>query len=146
MKKAIIFLCAIFLTSGCSKKENIVCINTLNENNVKIDSEYTIIYSGKYVDKLKTIEKVTSDDQNELEKYKDLLMDYYNSFNKIDYYVNTVSIEGNTLISSTTINYEKIDINKLIEIDENNKKIISDKKVKLSTLKKLYIDQGATCK
>ena len=52
----------------------------------------------------------------------------------------------NKLVYTVDINYAKIDTKKLIEIDSANSQLINDGKVKLSSVKSLYEQLGATCK
>ncbi len=151
MKKflAIITLLIVtIVTSACqSKSGQLTCsITTTPNENTTLSSEYIINYKNNYVTKLKTKEIITSETKEDLETYKEALNAAYSSYNDIEYYSNTVSIEDNNLISSTIINYEKIDTNKLIEIDSNNHSLIKNGKVSIKDLKDMYIKNGCTCK
>ena len=110
----------LFLT-GCSaseKKGVLVCTKKQDiDSSTKLESTYNVSYKNGY------------------DKYND-----------IKYYDNNIKIEGNQLISKTVVNYEKIDTDKLIEIDKNNATAIEDGKVKVSTLKSAYEQLDATCK
>ena len=50
------------------------------------------------------------------------------------------------MISTTNINYKKIDKDKLISIDSSNKNLFTNDNVRLTTLKKIYENNGAKCK
>ena len=145
MKKIIFLLLVLSLSTGCSNQELLTCTNdVITENDVAMNAEYKIYYKGKYVTLVKSTEKIVTDDKTLLETYKDNLEESYSPYNKLDYYANSISIEDNTLISSTTINYEKIDIDKLKKLDKDNN-LIKKGKIKLDDLQTLYEDNGAIC-
>ena len=49
------------------------------------------------------------------------------------------------MTSTVNINYEKLDVDKLIEIDSANGQLFSDGKITISTMESLYNQVGATC-
>lgn len=145
MKKTMFLLLVLFLSTGCSKQKLLTCTNDIiTENDVSMSAEYKIYYKGSYVTLVKSTEKIVTDDKTLLETYKKNLEESYSPYNKLNYYVNSISIEDNTLISSTTINYQKIDFAKLKKLDKDNS-LIKEGKVKLADLQTLYEDNGATC-
>ena len=81
-----------------------------------------------------------------LNEYKTALELVYSEYNNLEYYDNTVTLKDNKLTTITKVNYEKLDINKFISIDKNNKELFNNNKVNLSTLKKIYKKNGAKCK
>ena len=134
------------LLTGCnSKEETMTCSRTVNRNSISMDMKYTVKYSGKNVTKIDTVEKVVSDDKSTLDFYKSKLDQSYEDYKDIQYYENEVSIDGNTLTSTTSIDYSKIDTDKLIEIDSSNKKLIEDGKINIDTIKSYYESLGITC-
>lgn len=147
MKKWIIMGLFLCFVCGCSDENYIECNNSSSlEDNLSVRSQYILYYKGSYITKVKSKEFIESTDASLLEKYKIQIEEDYKEFNQLDYYSNTVSIEDDTLISSTIINYEKIDMKKLIEIDSSNQEMITNGKIKLEDLKRLYLQGGATCK
>ena len=97
---------------------------------------------GQIIDKVETFIK----DKSNIETYKNVLENSYKEYNKIKYYSNVISVEDNNLISSTIINYDKIDTNKLIKLDKNNQSIIKNKKVAVDDIKNIYVKNGCKCK
>ena len=81
-----------------------------------------------------------------LEQYQNTLELSYLKYNTLDNYYNSVTLKDNELTTITKINYEKLDIDKFISIDNSNKNLFSNKKIKLTKLKKIYTDNGAKCK
>lgn len=145
-KKFILLIALIFITTGCGEIKTITCTDkVVNDDKAELEATYIIYYKGDYVTKLKATENITSDNQTLLEAYKESLNESYKKFNKLNYYSNSLSIEDNTLISSTVINYSKINYKKLKKLDQTSSKLIKNGKIKLSDMKKNYTNNGATC-
>ena len=137
----------LVLVTGCSTSEKtLVCTRTTNQSNVKMDLNYTIEYSGKYVNKVKTTEQVESSSKELLETYKSSIESLYSPYKDIEHYNYNVTIKDDTLTSTTDIDYSKIDTDKLIKVDSANKQLIKDGKVAVEDLKKTYESLGAECK
>ncbi len=148
MKKiVVVFIMGVVLLTGCSEKQGkLVCKKEQDINaNTKLESVYTVDYKNGYVTKLDTVETITSEEESVLNTYKENLEKIYSAYNNIKYYENKIKMEKNKLISTTKVDYEHIDTDKLIEIDENNKVAIENGKVKVSVLKEAYEGLNATC-
>lgn len=166
---SIIVICFLFLLIvGCDNKnkddisvpkfdnskyntkglEKTTCVrNTDTESGTDIDIEIEL-YSDKdgYLQILKTKETVKSTDKETLKEYHNAYKKVFSVYENMEYYDNTVENTNSTVTSTTYINYGKIDIDKLIEIEgtENNVKI-TDGKVKLSDWKDFAKKYGTTC-
>lgn len=151
MKKLFVLLFLLVLTVGCSsdKSDEVKSFECSRKatvsSNVKTDLQYKVFYKNDYVTKVESVEKIISDDEDTLDTYKSTVEAFYEPYTKIKYYDVDVSIKGDTLTSKATIDYEKIDTDKLIEIDSANGSIINDGKVKVSDIKKMYAQVGAKC-
>lgn len=146
LKLLLVMLLALLVT-GCGQKDKtMTCTRTLNQDDIKMEFEYSVVYQGDYVKTVKSVEKVIAEDSEILETYKSAAEKLYAPYKKIDYYDTKVTIEGNTLTSTADINYEKIDVDKLTEIDSANKQIFTNGKIKLETIESMYNQVGATCK
>ena len=149
-KKSIIILCtlAIIFITGCNNNEikQLTCTRTMNQNNIKTSLKYNIEYQGKYVNKVKSIETIETDNVNILNTYKTQIENIYSSYKDIPYYQYNVEINNNKLTSTVNINYKKIDTNKLIDIDSSNGQLIKNGKVKVNDIKEVYEALGAICK
>ena len=116
------------------------CIET------KISAEYQAKYKNRIVTRVKTVEKITLSTKEEVEAYKETLQEIYKPYNEIEYYENNISIKDTTLNSVTTINYEKVDIEVLLQKNKYFETIINKQnKVSVTKLKKLYEENGAKC-
>lgn len=152
MKRKYLFLAVtmlvVFLVTGCSSSEEktMTCTRTMNQSGMKTNLNYKVTYSGDYVNRVQSEESIETDDTTTLNTYKEQIEKIYTPYKDVKYYTYNVTIDGNKLVSTVDINYAKIDTKKLIEIDSANSQLINDGKVKLSSVKSLYEQLGATCK
>ena len=152
MKRKYLFLAVtmlvVFLVTGCSSSEEktMTCTRTMNQSGMKTNLNYKVTYSGDYVNRVQSEEFIETSDTTTLNTYKEQIEKIYTPYKDIKYYTYNVTIDGNKLVSTVDINYAKIDTKKLIEIDSANSQLINDGKVKLSSVKSLYEQLGATCK
>ncbi len=152
MKRKYLFLAVtmlvVFLVTGCSSSEEktMTCTRTMNQSGMKTNLNYKVTYSGDYVNRVQSEESIETDDTTTLNTYKEQIENIYKPYKDIEYYTYNVTIDNNKLVSTVDINYAKIDTDKLIEIDSANSQLINDGKVKLSSVKSLYEQLGATCK
>lgn len=121
------------------------CHYSANNSGTEFDLNYFADYKGLYVTNIRSDERITSDDTTVLETLKKQVEETYSPFDDIEYYDYSIEIDGNTLISTTDINYNKIDIEKVLEIDESSKTLIKNGKININDLKKTYETIGATC-
>ena len=154
MKKLIIvfiLISFIFILTGCESTSNyklITCTKeaTLSDSNTTADIKYEVYYDGDYVKKTISTEKITSSSEETLKKYKESYENVFSKYKDIKHYTNTVTTNANTVTSITTINYNKVDSSKIIEIEGKDGNIFeSDGKVKLDTLLDLYKKYGSSC-
>ncbi len=153
MKRKYLFLAVIisvmFLVTGCSsnsEEKTMTCSRTMDQNEMKTSLSYKISYKGDYVTRVKSEESIETSDTSTLNTYKEQIEKIYNPYKDVKYYQYDVTIDGNKLISTVDINYEKIDTDELIKIDSANSQLINDGKVKVSSVKSLYEQLGASCK
>ena len=153
MKKIlnIVLVCfMIVFLAGCdnNSEKTMTCTRKVTvTDDVKMDLLYKATYKNDVVSRIETVEKIISSDDSVLESYKNQLDSVYSPYAKVEYYDTSVEIDGDTLISNTKIDYSKIDIDELIEIDSANSSLIDkDGKVKIDTVRNIYEKVGATCK
>ena len=157
MKKGLLFgiiclvivagLVAVVCLVGGSADKKLTCTLTgKTSNGTEVNVEYIIKYKGDYVKELKTVEKATTSDKTALATYKEETEKAYSKYKDTKYYDYSVKVSDDTITATVTINYEKIDTKKLIEISPNSKNIIENGKVKVKDLQKTYETTGAKCK
>ncbi len=155
MKKSLLMgLCvmAILCATGCGNEKEVMKTCTLTSNNVaqgyKMENEYKIYGKGKIANKVVTTETITSSSQE--------ILDYLESYAKETYEANNKAYGGYTvkftnengkLVSETTIDYTKMDIEKFISDNSVMKNYVNSKNEPLMDgLIKIYEATGATCK
>ncbi len=154
MKKRYLLLSVIipiiFLVTGCTSLKNIeksmTCSRSMNQNDMRTNLNYKVFYKNNYVTRVKSEESIETSSTSTLNTYKEQIEKIYSPYKDIKFYQYNVTINGNKLVSTVDINYEKIDTKKLIEIDSANSQLIKNGKVKLSDVRSLYEQLGATCK
>ena len=153
MKKIIILgVALLILVTGCgqgnttTKEEKMICTRTANLNGVEMDLRYEVTYEGENVNRVQTTEKVTTDSEDTLQQYKQQVENIYSNFDNIEHYNYKVEINGNTLTSTTDIDYTKIDIDELLAIDSSIQQLLNDNdKIDLDSITQVYESAGATC-
>lgn len=145
-KKWLLLILGILIICGCTPKNGtLTCTNRMNKNGIVLNTDYTVKYKNNYVTMVKTVEVIEAKKEVLLE-YQEALKSSYEPYNELDGYQNEIVIKKGTLISTTMIDYSKIDTKKLISLDQNNKTVVKDGKVKLEDMKKIYQEMGAICK
>lgn len=114
-------------------------------NNAAVECSYDVYYNKGNVTKVHSIEKVTSSSEEVLETYRSAYENVFKVYKDLDHYYNTVTDEGNTIISETTIEYDKVDLDKLKELENTNDSVIKNGKVALKDWLKFAENFGTKC-
>ena len=152
MKKRLKFLAAFaflaLLVTGCgnSSTQTMTCTRTMNQNNIQTSLKYIVNYQGDYVTRIKSVETIETDNSDILDSYKEQVETIYSPYKDVEYYEYNVEVADNKLTSTVDINYEKIDTDKLLEIDSSNGQLIKDGKIAVADIKTVYENLGAICK
>ena len=104
-KKTLLLILVIGIITGCAPKTGtMTCtMKTYPTNGITIRSTYIATYKNNQVAKLKTIEKITAEEKDNLEVYQEKIDELYSGYQDIEYYQNKTKIKGNTLTSTTLI-------------------------------------------
>lgn len=145
---SIVMIIMIFCCTACNPETGtMTCtMSSYPTDGITLRSTYTAEYENNIVRTLETTEQVTAEDKDNLEVYEERIQELYQGYQGIDYYENKTEIKGNTLTSTTNINYEKVDTDKLIEVDSDNGGIIKNGKVNIDDLREMYEQNGCNCK
>ena len=166
MKKIIsifvILTIAIFLT-GCESTEDltdmydtsllnhITCTRDAvieSDSSSSVSINYDLYYNDEeYLQILNSKEEIKSSNSNLLDQYEEAYKKIYKAYDGLEYYDNLIKRTDDTVVSTTTINYGKIDMDELMKIEgsEDNVKV-SNGKIKLTDWKKFAKKYGTTCK
>lgn len=148
-KLGMIFLgITILCCTGCNPETGtMTCtMSTYPTDGITLRSTYIAEYKNNVVKRLKTVEQVIAEDEDNLEVYEEKIKELYQDYQGIDHYTNKTKIKDNTLTSTTIIDYSKVDTDKLIKVDSGNSGIIKNGKVNIEDLEKLYKQNGCNCK
>ena len=92
-----------------------------------------------------TIDTVTGDDQDALTEYEDAYKKISEQYKDIKYYDTNITRDENSVIFDINVNYEKVDIDKVKEIEGDDAKMFKDGKVKLKPWLTYAKKFGTTC-
>lgn len=145
MKKLVLFVCLLMLC-GCGSK-TMKCESTSKQEKYTINSSYTVHSGGGIVKKVESVETVESKDEEFLKTVEDNFNKQY-KYNSETYggYDYKVTNKDGKVVSTVTINYKKMDLEKFIKDNQAMKSYANDKnKITLDGLKKMYESMGAKC-
>lgn len=155
MKKVLyVGLCStlILLTSGCGSEKEVMKTCALTSNNVaqnyKMENEYKIYGKGKVVTKVVTTETITSSNQEILDYLEETVKETYDT-NNAAYggYTNKMTNKDGKLVSETTVDYNKMDVEKFVEDNSVMKSFVNSKnELLIDGIVELYEAMGAACK
>ena len=120
------------------------CENYLTFDETKYEEGQSLVFECVHCGKQFAIRLVKSKMQASRKQEK--IDELYSGYQDIEYYENKTKIKGNTLTSTTLIDYNKVNTDKLIEIDNGNASVIKNGKVEINNLEKLYKQNGCNCK
>lgn len=155
----VIFL--VVLLCGCKSKDKEVIINNKPVNTSKMEHkhctreatatgaevklEYDIYYTGNNLNILKSKEEIISADDEILNTYEEAYKSIHANYEGLDYYDTSVIRGDTTVTSNISINFDEIDIDKLIEIEGEEDNIFVNKIPKVDKWISLAKKFGTTC-
>ena len=149
--KSSILLVMILLLAGCgdssiASSDGVKkCTRTGEVTNGSSEMNYEVYYKGEYVTVLHSTEKIISDSSSVLDTYEKAYKNIFKQYEGLEYYDNKVTRSSNSVTNEITINYEKIDIGKLLDIEGEENNVVENGKVKLETWISFAEKYGATC-
>ena len=165
MKKYLIFIILFLaiIVTGCEKKDNKeqVVINGEKVDTTKMIHEhceragsmdggelslnYELYYTGEVLNLLKSEEKVISSSDEILTTYENAYRGIHEHYKGLEYY-DTEVVRGDTTVTSTIIiNYDKVSIPTLIQIEGAEDNIFEDGVAKVAKWKELAKKFGTKC-
>ena len=166
MKKSSIVLMIVllsFLLLGCSNSKNTVVSNGEKVNiskmvhkhctregdagsDIEVSLNYDLYYTGDNLNILKAEEKVITEKEDSLSLYEDSYKKIHEHYAGLEYYDTSVVRDDNSVTSTIVINYDKIDMDKLLNIEGEEDNIIENNKAKVSKWLELAKKFGTKCK
>ena len=165
MKKYLIFIILFLaiIVTGCEKKdtkEQVIsngekvdttkmihehCERAGSMDGGELSLNYELYYTGEVLNLLKSEEKVISSSDEILTTYENAYRGIHEHYKGLEYY-DTEVVRGDTTVTSTiTINYDKISIPTLIQIEGEEDNIFEDGVAKVAKWKELAKKFGTKC-
>jgi len=150
MKKIFILIGILFSLCGCSSNEkNLIHEHCSRVGTISLDGRaelnYELYYTGDVLIKLESYESVYSDDSIVLDTYQDAYQKIHDNYKDIKYYSTELKRDDKSVKSIMIIEYDKIDIDKLIEIEGVEDNIFDNKIPKASKWKEFAKKVGTSC-
>ena len=146
-----ILLVMILLLAGCGSNSSVSsdgvkkCTRTGTVTNGSTEMNYEVYYKGEYVVLLHSTEKIISDSSSVLDTYEEAYKSIFKQYEGLEYYDNKITRSSNSVTNEITINYEKIDMGKLLDIEGEEDNVIENGKVKLDTWLSFAKKYEVTC-
>lgn len=175
VKSSLIIIILLLLVTGCGK-DNIEIVNMegttskRSENplyNINVNGSgtlectraanayngltasfnYAITYKHGIITFIHSIEKVKGDSSSALDEYEEAYNKIKDRYSDIKYYDITVTRDTNSVIYDSKIDYEKVDMNKILKLEGNENNIYnSSNKIELKKWYSFVKKIGTTCK
>lgn len=128
-----------------NKSGTLYCTRSGTAPNATPFFEYTIKYRNDELLELHSVEGITSEDQETLDSYADAYESINSNYQNLKYYDTKVIKNSDSVTRDTTINYAKIDLEELLEIEGTENNIIENGTASLSAWLELASKFGTTC-
>ena len=112
---------------------------------IAVNMHYDVFYTGDRLNIIHSYEQVISTDEKNLDIYENAYKGIHAHYEGLEYYDTSV-VRGDTSVTSEmTINYDKIDVKKLLEIEGEEDNIFENNIPKFSKWMALAKKLGVTC-
>lgn len=111
----------------------------------QVNLNYTLYYQGEYLQVLHSKEQIVTENQEVLDEYQIAYINIYKNYENLEYYNTSVVRKENSVTNDTIIQYNKLDTEKLLEIEGEEDNIIKDGKVKVSDWVEFAEQLGTKC-
>lgn len=115
------------------------------QNNAQAKFYYEVNYRKGNIVKLHTSEKVLTTDENTLDTYENAYRKISQVFKNLNYYSTKVIREENSVEYTSTIQYDKVDMEKLKQLENSEDSIIKDGKIKVKDWLEFAEQFGTVC-
>lgn len=112
---------------------------------IDVSLNYELQYEDGVVLVLHSTEKITSSSSDSLDEYEEAYKKIAQNYDDLEYYDTNVIRTDDTVVNDTIINYQKLDMDKLLAIEGEEDNVIEDGKVKLATWLSFVEKFGTVC-
>lgn len=163
----LLIIVSLFIVTGCNSQSNNKANNQVISNGEKVDTktmkhkhctrsadagtntdmvlEYDVYYTGEKLNLLISHEELKTEDQDMLKEYEDAYKKIATYYEGLEYYEQEVTKTSNSVTNKTTINYDKIDIKKLLAIEGEDDNIVENGEAKVDLYLALLKRFGGKC-
>ena len=163
----LLIIVSLFIVTGCNSQSNNKANNQVISNGEKVDTktmkhkhctrsadagtntdmvlEYDVYYTGEKLNLLISHEELKTEDQDMLKEYEDAYKNIATYYEGLEYYEQEVTKTSNSVTNKTTINYDKIDIKKLLAIEGEDDNIVENGEAKVDLYLALLKRFGGKC-
>lgn len=134
-----------FLVTGCDKQVHEHCTRAGSLDGGEVDLQYDIYYTGDRLNMTISNEKIISDNSSILNQYEDSYNDINKHYEGIKYYENKVTRNSNSVLSYTKIDYDHVDINRIIELEGEEDNIFENGRASVKKWKDFTKKVGTKC-
>ena len=172
MKKIIsimlLVVITLFITTGCEENKTTSTVNNkVISNGEKVNTKsmkhkhctreanagtnttmvlyYDLYYTGDILNILVSHEELQTEDEEMLIQYENAYKQISTHYEGLEYYDQKVTRTSKSVINETTINYDEIDIQKLLDIEGEEDNIIENGKARVNLYLDLLKQFGGTC-
>lgn len=161
IKIIIVIIISIFIVTACNSnnkiKSNGTTVDTSKmthkhctrsasaSSGVEAELYYDIYYTGDTMNIIESTETVTTSDKDTLKQYQSAYEGINEHYKDLKYYDSTVTVNDDSVTRHTVINYDKIDINKLLKIEGEEDNIIENGQAKVQLWLDLAKKVGTKC-
>ena len=158
--KGLLIVSLLFLLTGCGEETTNDVSNDTPEqmtmhceastrdvvNGYETTSDYTIYYTDTYVDKVVTVETVTSESTELLDTMEEYVNTTYEATNSAyGGYTYEVIREDGSVVSNVTIDYNKMNLEQYVTDQPSLAQYVEDGKFLVDGIIEIYENTGATC-
>lgn len=130
---------------GSSDKIVVQCRKNSFIDGLSSETLYKIAAYGDYVETISIAEIKTFQDLTTMNQKLIELRNKETLYQNLDYYVYSVSESENSILEISELNYAKIDVNRISELQPEMAQVLINGQLKLSDAKTVYQQLGAVC-
>lgn len=128
-----------------SKKGTLECSRLGSVENGDANFSYTVNYKNDIILYVHSVESVTIEDENTLKQYENAYKEIKSHYDGLKYYDISVKKDGNTVTNTINIDYERVNIQDIIDIEGEEDNIYENNKPMLSKWLDLAKKMGVSC-
>lgn len=132
-------------TNNTNKQVHEHCVRSGTVTNGTADLSYEIYYTGDVLNKIESTESVMSESSDVLDTYESAYRTIHEAYKDIKYYDTEVIRTDTSVTSIMIIDYDHVDVSKLIAMEDKENSIFENNIPKVSKYKEFGKKVGLSC-